>query len=161
MSTQEGTLEAIYNFEAITDWLGTSGQPTESQFLDIAAAGYSAVINLALPSSDNALPHEGSIVTGHGMAYFHIPVRFEDPTIEDLQLFFGVMKALEGRRVWVHCVVNARVSAFVYLYLHHVRGLSEDAASTGLLRKWRPGMDDVWRKFLSLPEDLILSSHRP
>ena len=157
MTNQEGALNSIYNFEALTDWLGTSGQPTEAQFLDIAVAGYNAVINLALPSSDNAIANEGSIVTGHGMTYFHIPVIFENPTLADLRLFFGVMTALEGRRVWVHCVVNARVSAFAYLYLRHALGLDDQAASTRLLRKWLPQMDDVWRDFLSLPKDLILN----
>mgnify|MGYP001820957291 CR=1 FL=1 len=148
-------LDAIYNFEAITESIGTSGQPTEEQFQHIAAAGYSAVINLALPSSDNAIANEGSVVTGLGMAYFHIPVDFNDPLLSDLRLFFGVMKALEGRKVWVHCVVNARVSAFVYHYLRHVQGVADEKAKTRLLRKWLPEMDDVWRNFLALPKDQI------
>lgn len=156
MPTQNDALDAIYNFEPITDWLGTSGQPTESQFKDIANAGYSAVVNLALPSSDNAIENEGSIVSGHGLAYFHIPVVFENPTVGDLRLFFGIMKALEGKRVWVHCVVNARVSAFVYQYLRYAKGLDDEAVQTRLLRKWLPQMDEVWGKFLSMPQDMIL-----
>ena len=155
MSNQIDALNAIYNFEPITDWLGTSGQPTESQFSAIADAGYSAVVNLALPSSDNAIKNEGSIVSGHGMAYFHIPVVFENPTLSDLRLFFGVMNALDGKKVWVHCVVNARVSAFVYQYLRYAKGLDDEAAKTQLLRKWLPEMDDVWRRFLSLRQDVI------
>jgi protein tyrosine phosphatase (PTP) superfamily phosphohydrolase (DUF442 family) len=151
-------LRAIYNVELPTDWLGTSGQPTASQFADIAEAGYQAVINLALPSSDNAIANEGSIVTGHGMAYFHIPVAFDNPTIADLRVFFGVMNALEGRKVWVHCVVNARVSAFVYQYLRIARGVDDEAAKTQLLAKWLPEMDEVWRGFLALPREEILGS---
>ena len=158
MSKQSEGLKGIYNFEAITDWLGTSGQPTPSQFQDIADAGYSAVINLALPSSDNAIANEGAVVTGHGLAYFHIPVDFENPTLEDLRLFFGVMNSLEGSKVWVHCVVNARVSAFVYQYLRYARGMDDEAAKTRLLQKWLPEMNEVWRNFLSIPKSLILSS---
>lgn len=130
MSNQNAALTSIYNFEAVTEWLGTSGQPTELQFADIAEAGFDAVINLALPSSDNAVPNEGSIVTGHGMAYFHIPVVFENPTMKDLRLFVGIMNALEGQNVWVHCVVNARVSAFVYQYLRYAKGFDEESAKT-------------------------------
>ena len=158
MPKYDDPLRAIYHYEPITNWLGTSGQPTESQFLDIANAGYNAVINLALPSSDNAIAHEGSIVTSHGMAYFHIPVVFENPKVEDLRLFFGVMKALESQKVWVHCVVNARVSAFVYQYLRYAKGVNSEAAKTQLLRKWLPEMDEVWRAFLSLPPDQILGA---
>lgn len=156
MPDQDDALSAIYNYEPIAGWLGTSGQPTDSQFSDIANAGYRAVVNLALPSSDNAITNEGSIVTGHGMAYFHIPVVFENPTLADLRLFFGVMKALEGMKVWVHCAANARVSAFVYQYLRYAKGLDDEAAKTQLLRRWLPQMDEVWRKFLSLPADQIL-----
>ena len=153
MADSEHPLDAIYNYEPITDWLGTSGYPTEAQFEDIATAGYSAVINLALPSSDNAIPNEGSIVTSHGMAYFHIPVDFENPTAEDYRLFCGVLGALEGQKVWVHCVVNARVSAFVYRYLRYEKGLDEEASTTRLLKKWLPQMDDVWQNFLALPHE--------
>ena len=158
MPNQNDALNTIFNFEPITEWLATSGQPTESQFSDIANCSYSAVVNLALPSSDSAISNEGSIVAGLGMAYFHIPVVFENPTIADLRLFFGIMNALEGRKIWVHCVVNARVSAFVYQYLRYVKGLDDEAAKTRLLRKWQPQMDEVWRNFLLLPKDLILAS---
>jgi protein tyrosine phosphatase (PTP) superfamily phosphohydrolase (DUF442 family) len=156
MTDRDQALQAIHNFEPILEWLGTSGQPTAAQFDDIAEAGYQAVINLALPSSDHAVSDEGSIVTNHGMAYFHIPVHFEQPTVDDLRLFFGVMEALAGQKVWVHCVVNARVSAFVYHYLRYAQGLDDDAARTELLRKWLPQMDEVWREFLALPRELIL-----
>ena len=158
MSDTETPLRDIYHFEAITEWLGTSGQPTAEQFQLIAEAGYEAVINLALPSSDNAIAHEGSIVTKHGMAYFHIPVVFERPTLADLQLFFGVLNALEGRKVWVHCVVNARVSAFVYQYLRCVRGFDDEAAKTELLKRWLPQMDAVWQAFLATPQSRIMGA---
>ena len=93
------------------------------------------------------------------MAYFHIPVDFENPTPEDLRLFCAVLNALEGRKVWVHCVVNARVSAFVYKYLRHEKGLDEEASSTRLLKKWLPQMDEVWREFLALPRELIVGEN--
>lgn len=148
-------LKAITNFVQLTDDLGTSGQPRREHFPWIAAAGYAAVINLALPDSDHAIADEGSVVTATGMSYFHIPVRFDAPTLTDLQTFIGVMRALEGRRVWVHCVVNARVSAFCYHYLRHVRHLDEAAARSPVLEQWEPRMDATWRAFLALDKSLI------
>jgi protein tyrosine phosphatase (PTP) superfamily phosphohydrolase (DUF442 family) len=148
-------LQEITNFVPMPADIGTSGQPRREQFDAIAAAGYQAVVNLALPTSDHAIPDEGSIVTGLGMRYFHIPVVFESPTVGDLRTFIGVMKAMEGQKVWVHCVVNARVSAFVYHYLRHVRGLDEAAARSPVLEKWAPRMDETWRSFLALDADEI------
>ena len=151
-------LSEIRNFEQATDRIGCSGQPTASQFQSIAQAGYRAVINLALADSHDAIAEEGSIVTGLGLSYHHIPVRFDAPADDDLRLFVGVMTALRDRPVWVHCVVNARVSAFLFHYLTQVEGLSEERATTRLLRRWRPEMDDVWRQFLALDAAQVLAS---
>jgi protein tyrosine phosphatase (PTP) superfamily phosphohydrolase (DUF442 family) len=148
-------LSAIKNFVQLTDDVGTSGQPKRDQFELIAKEGYSAVVNLALPTSDHAIPDEGSVVTGFGMRYVHIPVDFAKPTIDDLRTFFGTMQALDGKKVWVHCVVNARVSAFMYLYLKHVRGLDDAAARSPVLDRWQPTMDPVWRSFIALQRDDI------
>ena len=65
------------------------------------------------------------------------------------------MRAFDGKKVWVHCVVNARVSAFVYHYLRYAKGFDEEAAQSRLLRKWRPQMDAVWRDFRSIPKAMI------
>lgn len=146
-------LSEIKNFVALTPDVGTSGQPRREQFETIAAAGYRAVVNLALPESDHAIADEGSVVTALGMSYFHIPVRFDAPTLTDLETFIGVMRALEDRKVWVHCVVNARVSAFMYHYLKSVRGFDEAAARSPVLDRWAPQMDDTWKAFLALDLD--------
>ena len=76
-------LSEIYRFRALNNRLGTAGQPTESQIRFIRDAGFEAVVNLAIPTSDNALPHEGSLVAGLGMSYVHIPVNFESPSSQD------------------------------------------------------------------------------
>lgn len=148
-------LSEITNYVQLTEDVGTSGQPGREQFAAIAAAGFEAVINLALPSSDHAIADEGSVVTGLGLRFFHIPVKFEAPTLDDLRTFVGVMRALDGKKVWVHCVVNARVSAFMYHYLKHVRGLDDTAARSPVLERWAPRMDETWKAFLALGKDDI------
>ena len=147
----------IRNFIQMTEAIGTSGQPTVEQFDEIAKAGYSSVVNLAMPDSDDAIADEGSIVTSLGMKYVHIPVPFDNPTKEHLREFIRVMRAMDGEKVWVHCVVNARVSAFMYHYLRMDKGQDDNAAKNQLLRRWEPRMDAVWTKFMQLrKEDLAL-----
>lgn len=143
----------IRNFVQITETVGTSGQPTIEQFGEIAKAGYSSVINLAMPNSDNAIANEGNIVTSLGMKYIHIPVPFEAPTKQHLTSFIRVMRAIDGEKVWVHCVANARVSAFMYHYLRIDKGYDDHAAKNQLLQRWEPKMDAAWTKFLQLRED--------
>ena len=143
------------NFYQSLPNVATSGQPTRSEFHDIADDGYEAVINLAMPDSDNALPDEGSLVASLGMSYINIPVPFDEPTASHLKEFIGILNAFGDRKVWVHCAVNARVSAFMYQYLTIIRGLSPEDATSPLLKKWRPKMDDVWEEFLDItPEEI-------
>lgn len=146
MKTPGIPLSEIYSFRAVGERLGTAGQPTQTQFPAVREAGFDAVINLALPTSDNALADEGSIVTGLGMAYVHIPVDFKTPTSEDFRVFCGVMEAFRDRRVFVHCAANKRVSAFVYLYRVLKQRVSPSEAERDLRAIWQP--DEVWSRFI-------------
>jgi len=146
MKASSTSLSEIYSFRAIGDGLGTAGQPTESQFGLVREAGFEAVINLALPTSDNALAFEGSVVTGLGMSYVHIPVDFKAPTARDFRMFCRVIDALEGRRVFVHCAANKRVSAFVFLYRVLHQHVSRFEAERDLHAIWEP--DEVWSQFI-------------
>ena len=83
----------IYNFLALSDALGTAGQPLAAQFSAIKNAGYQVVINLALATSPQALLDEKEIVERQGMEYIHIPVVWESPRVEDALHFFDAMKA--------------------------------------------------------------------
>ncbi|MEJ2760481.1 MAG: protein tyrosine phosphatase family protein [Gammaproteobacteria bacterium] len=146
-------LEEILNYYLVTEDIASSGQPGADQFAAIAGAGFEAVVNLALPDSRGALPGEGKIVTALGMTYFHIPVSWEAPRVEDAELFFNVMQALKGRRVWVHCAMNMRVSCFLYLYRRHVLGEPEAEAARPMREIWQPQgawcelIEEVERKF--------------
>ena len=139
-------LDEIYAFRRIGDKLGTAGQPNEAQLRSVREAGFGAVVNLALPTSDNALANEGSIVTGLGMSYVHIPVDFKSPTSKDFQAFSQVMRAFEDRPVFVHCAANMRVSAFVFLYRVLHQHVPMDEAERDLHAIWKP--DEVWSGFI-------------
>mgnify|MGYP005656385531 FL=1 len=140
----------VINFFQITDTIGTGGQPSVSQLYDIAQNGYDVVINLATHNSENAIENEGSIVASLGMTYIHIPVPFEAPTPEHLRKFFGFMNGLSEEKVFVHCAVNARVSAFVFKYLTMERKMQAKKATTPLLAQWLPQMNLIWKNFLSI-----------
>ena len=156
MDTSSAALKEIYNFHSLGKKLGTAGQPTEAQFRAIRDAGFEAVINLALPTSDNAIPNEGSVVTSLGMAYVHIPVNFKVPTTQDFQAFCKMMEAFHERPVFVHCAANMRVSAFVFLYrvLHQRVKIPE--AQRDLHVIWEP--DEVWSGFI---QDQLKSGEKP
>jgi protein tyrosine phosphatase (PTP) superfamily phosphohydrolase (DUF442 family) len=139
-------LEEIMSFLRISDAIGTAGQPTAAQFAAIKAAGYEVVVNLAMPDSTNALPNEGELVAKREMDYVHIPVVWERPTIRDLEQFFEVMARYRGKRIFVHCALNMRVSVFVCLYRVLQENTPFEVASEAIYEIWKP--DAVWESFL-------------
>ncbi|MGV6817065.1 MAG: protein tyrosine phosphatase family protein [Thiotrichales bacterium] len=139
---------SIRNFLPVSERIGSSGQPEEHEFKHIAAAGYDVVINLAMPNSDDAIPEEGNIVTARKMNYVHIPVPFEAPTVDHLRTFLAVMEAFKTQKVWVHCVLNYRASAFLYQYMRLSQSVSPEDARKIMLPSWEP--DDVWKRFMAI-----------
>lgn len=134
------------NTHQVFDWLWTSGQLSERDIRHLPDLGVEVVINLALPTSSNALAGEAERVTGLGLTYVQIPVEWERPEPEQFDQFLGVMRAFAGRRIWLHCAKNMRVSAFVYLYRRLVLGEDEADASFPLRAVWQP--DATWRAFI-------------
>lgn len=135
------------NVRRVYDWLWTSGQLSAADIDKLPGLGIEAVVNLALPTSSNALPGEAERVTRLGLPYVHIPVPWESPDLRHARQFFGVMDALAGRKVWVHCAKNMRVSAFVYLYRRLKRGESHSQALQPMRSIWEP--DPTWRAFIA------------
>jgi len=144
--------KGILNTIIINEGICTSGQPSPNQFTEIAETGFTSVINLAMPDSTNALPDEGGFVTEAGMNYFHIPVPFAAPTRQHLKLFLKLIKTLEEEKVWVHCALNWRVSAFMAHYQKQVLALSE-LEVVPMLESWEP--DEIWQDFLKLNLDTL------
>ncbi len=142
------SIEKIMNVMQVTDRIASSGQPEANQFSSIAAANYRVVINLAMPDSDNAIPNEGNIVADYKMTYIHIPVPFESPNTEHLSLFIKIMSLFYNEKIWVHCAVNYRVSAFLYQYFRLSQGYSDAQAKKAMHPSWHP--NKTWQQFMSI-----------
>lgn len=140
-------LDSVYNFLEFSHRLATAGQPTGSQFVQVRDAGFDTVINLAMPDSTGAIPDEDLLIEDLGMDYVPIPVRWEDPKPSDLHRFFAVMdERKEGEKLFVHCIANKRVSAFLYLYRVQKERVPEPEARADMHRIWTP--NPVWQAFL-------------
>lgn len=140
-------LESIRAFVELSEKIGTSGQPTSEQFVDVKSAGYELVVNLALPTSTNAIPNEAEIVTSLGMEYIHIPVDWEAPQVDDALHFFEVMQANQDKKIFVHCAANMRVSAFMFLYRTICQDMPVAEAQNDLNQIWIP--EPHWQSFIN------------
>ena len=86
------------------------------------------------------------ILEEQGVEYIHIPVDFENPTDHDYEHFVQYMSANSETPLWVHCVANMRVSAFMYRYRTSELGEEEGNARSDMNKIWEPF--GVWRKFV-------------
>lgn len=134
------------NVHRVFDWLWTSGQLSRQDILELPDLGIEIVINLALPTSSNALPGEAELVTRLGLSYFQIPVEWEQPEVAQYDQFASVVNALKDRPIWLHCAKNMRVSAFLYLYRRLELGEVEELAMFPMREVWTP--NPVWRGFI-------------
>ena len=137
-------LTDIRDFQQLTGDIATSGQPELDQFPLIANAGYEAVINLA--AGGDSPDDEPKTWRALGLDYVHIPVVWTRPTLDDLSRFFDAMRQREGRKIYVHCVANKRVSAFMYLYRVTQLRMPEPDARRDLNVQWQPNL--VWQTFI-------------
>ena len=147
-------LDEIKNFIAVSDDLGTAGQPTETQLRDVAAAGFEVVVNLGLLDPRYCLADEAGTVQSLGLEYHHIPVDFNAPQAGDLRQFLDAMDAARGKQVFVHCAANYRVSAFVAIYGETRLGWTREHADAHIRKVWEPNA--TWARFLA---DARLGQH--
>ncbi len=136
----------IIKFLQLSPRLATAGQPRREQFADIRSEGYELIINLAVPNHVTAVADEAAVIASLGMDYLHIPVVWEEPTREDLDKFFAAMDAHRGKKVFVHCAMNMRVSAFLFLYRVLRDGMPTEEALQDLRKIWQP--IPHWQKFI-------------
>ena len=139
------------NFRRINANITTSGQPTESQLADLKSNGVTHIVNLGPHTNKGALVDEPKSVAALGLEYIYIPVDFDAPTDADFAQFCETLETLAGKTIHVHCIYNARVSAFFYRYAKGGKGPEKDFAFDQMDGIWRPG--GVWADFIANPAD--------
>lgn len=146
-------MQDIINYIKVNENISTSGQPTAKQFEQIAKEGYEIVINLSVHNSEGKIENEDDIVSSLGMNYIHIPVEFLEPTKKNLKDFIELLSALTHRKVWIHCIMNYRVSAFMYVFHKYVLKTPFEDINLEVFEKWSP--DKKWQEIMKTPpEDL-------
>ena len=126
--------------------LSCAGQPTEVQIKALAAQQYQVVVNLGLSDAKYSLPDEATSVKQLGMDYYHIPVLFDDPQIDDLAVFIKYMDENVGKKTLVHCAANYRASCFTALYFYYLNEINDEEITNIVGEIWQP--DHIWESFL-------------
>ena len=150
MSTA-GDPDDLRNFLRWSDRVTTSGKLQADDPARLAAAGVKHVVNLALDDHPEALANEAQLLAEAGVAYTHIPVPFDAPSLELVAKLRETIANADGP-VHVHCIMNYRVTAFLYL-LDREDGVPADEAHARMAKVWDPLTSDEplaqpWKELL-------------
>lgn len=140
------TLADITNFRQYSATFASSGQPTKDQFSAIAENGFERIVYIAFTNNANALPDADQVVKGLGMEYMHIPVTWDNPLPSDFYAFADSLRRDTDKKTLLHCQVNARATAFSFLYRVIYEGVSIAEAKADMNTVWQP--NETWRDFI-------------
>ncbi len=139
-------LAEITNFRQYSDTFASAGQPTEEQLQAVANAGYERIVYIAFTNNQNALADEDQIVKRLGMEYMQVPVDFSNPLPDDFYAFADSMQRNTDKKTLLHCQVNARATAFSFLYRVIYEDVPISEAKEDMNTVWQP--NEVWRDFI-------------
>jgi len=150
--SESGDPADIRNWQRRPDGITTSGKLEPGDPARLAAIGVKHVVNLALDNHPEALPGEADLLAEVGIGYTHIPVPFDAPTTQHVAALRDVIEQTEGP-LHVHCIMNYRVTAFLYL-LDRDQGIDEREAHARMAKVWDPLSSDEpaaqpWKQLLS------------
>jgi len=135
--------EKIKNYHAVSENLASSGMLELDEYQKIKAHGFKHVVNL-IPGNQIK---ERKYVESLDMSYEQIPVAWGNPKLSDFETFVDLMNSYGDDVVYVHCELNWRASAFVYLYRITQLGASIDEAFKDLIAIWTP--KDGWQEYIN------------
>lgn len=147
----------IYNYRKVNEQLITGGQPQAEHLQAAAAEGFTTVINLA-PRPGQNLADEAGLVKSLGMAYYHIPVSWDNPQATDFAAFEQVLQNLPAGKTLIHCAANFRVTAFYSLYALKHLGWSAAQAADFRASIWQGSAYPIWEAFIRDMQDRILAA---
>jgi protein tyrosine phosphatase (PTP) superfamily phosphohydrolase (DUF442 family) len=142
----ETPVQSVLNIRQYSDTFASAGQPTAEQFSQIRDAGYERVIYLAFSSNPNAVPNADQVVKGLGMDYVHIPVDWNRPSKRDFYAFADTMRRDPEVKTLLHCQVNARATAFSFLYRVIYEDVPVAIAKADMNSVWQP--NETWRDLM-------------
>lgn len=151
-------LNDINNFRQYSGQFASAGQPTAEQYTTLRDAGFERIVYIAFTDNPNAVENADQVVKRLGMDYIHIPVDWNNPATRDYYAFADVMQRDPERKTLLHCQVNARATAFSFLYRVIHEGIPVAQAKTDMNSVWQP--NEIWRDLIfEILEENNISPH--
>ncbi len=145
------SIRRLKNYVPISEKLHTCGQITGDALDVLKEEGVKAIISVNAEDF-GAIESLKRQARGQGISFVNVPVSWDEPTIESLEDFFEAMDKYKEVEILVHCQLNWRASAFVYLYRTIRLKEPKKEASKALKKIWNPEKYEAWDAFFEKAE---------
>lgn len=139
-------LDEIINYRQYSSTFASAGQPSREQFQVLSDQGFERIVYIAFTNNPNAVADEDLVVSGLGMEYMQVPVDFNNPRPSEFYAFADSMQRNTDKKTLLHCQVNARATAFSFLYRVIYEDVPVAEAKADMNTVWQP--NEVWRDFI-------------
>jgi protein tyrosine phosphatase (PTP) superfamily phosphohydrolase (DUF442 family) len=146
LEESNSALDEIINYRQYSSTFASAGQPSREQFQLLSDQGFDRIVYIAFTNNPNAVADEDLVVKGLGMEYIQIPVDFDDPRPSEFYAFADSMQRNSNQKTLLHCQVNARATAFSFLYRVIYEDVPVVEAKADMNTVWQP--NEVWRDFI-------------
>ncbi len=136
------SLHKIVNFHFVSEQMASSGMLDLKQYKHILEYDFKHVINLIPGNQIKERKHVQSL----GLSYEQIAVDWGNPTAKNFADFTQLIKSYGDEKIYIHCEMNMRASAFVYLYRVLYQGVETATAEKDMLKIWQP--KGTWQQFI-------------
>lgn len=147
----QNSIRRLKNYVPISEKLHTCGQITGDALDVLKKEGVKAIISVNAEEF-GAIESLKREARGQGIDFVNIPVSWEEPTIASLEDFFVAMDKYKEVELLVHCQLNWRASAYVYLYRTIRLKEPKKEAQKALRKIWNPEKYDAWNAFFKRAE---------
>lgn len=147
----QNSMRKLKNYVPISENLHTCGQITGEALDMLKKEGVGAIISVNAEDF-GAIENLKRQARGMGISFMNVPVSWEEPTIKSLEDFFDAMDQNKDAEILVHCQLNWRASAFVYLYRTIRLKEPKKEASKALKKIWNPEKYEAWDAFFKTAE---------
>lgn len=126
-------LGEIEYYHRVDERVAFGGQPTPSQVVALAQAGFRTIVNLRMESEADVQP-EVEAAKDAGLVYVGLPVPKAQPTDEQVKRFLRLTDDAAIYPVFIHCATANRAAALWMVRRAVVDGWSVEAAEKEAVR---------------------------
>ncbi len=135
------------NYLVYDESFSSAGMPDAAFIETLATQGVDIVINIAPPTISGTLQNEAELVADASMTYLNIAVDWNEPTQGDVNQFLAYMQTNAEAKVFLHCKMNMRATAFAMLHRVINENMDPEVILVDMHKIWKPNA--TWAKLMN------------